>query len=573
MRKLTIEEIRPQFEKRGWKLLSEKYVNSRSYLDVICQEGHKTTISWNNFQRNQGCQFCAGNQKFDFHEVKKYFHENGCTLLSEEYVSNQSKLEYICNCGNKASTDFITFRKGGRCLECKKKKLSIASTKELPIEKMKSLCEKSNAKFVQAYRKNGRIRLNFICKCGKPHSASWRNFQKTQNCKKCGNLKVSGENSYMWNSNRELIETNKLMQKRCYSLVRRSLKKLGKTKESCKSEILGYDVKDLKNSITNHKLYNANIDYHIDHIFPVSLFIKNKIEDMKLINHINNLRPLHSSLNLSKADKAINEAFQIWINNSFVPAEEIINQYITSDFQSGCPDGVILNLNPRGFHKSLYFKNINNNLKTIYVLPYEWVERKQQIIQRYNTLKGINFKKIGARECKLKLVERPYWRNFCNEFHVQGANSLSKVIFGLYKDDVLVAGLSLGRHHRGGEGLILDRLCFRNELHVVGGTEKLMKAAISWAKSNNYNKITSFSNNRYTNGDVYQRNGFYKEAELVPDYSYMLKTDFSVGFSKQSQKKNLVECPPELTEGEWAKERGLEQIWDCGKVRWAIDIV
>ncbi len=573
MKKLNINEVKTGFEQRGWKLVSKEYQNSQKALHVICQAGHLTTISWNNFQRGQGCQVCAGNQKFSFEEVKKYFEQKKCKLLSENYSNSQELLKYICDCGREAKINFAEFRRGRRCIDCRGEKISQALTQELPIEKMKLLCEASNSQFIQAYREKKRIKLDFICKCGKLHSTLWTNFQKTQNCKKCGNLKVSGENSYMWNSDRELVETNKLMQRRCYGLVRRSLKKLGKTKESCKSEILGYDVKDLKDSITNHKLYNPKIDYHIDHIFPVSLFVKNKIDDMKLINHINNLRPLHSFLNLSKADKSIDEAFQIWIQNPCVFSEKIINQYIQSDFKTNCSNGILIYPQSKNYYRDLYFKNINNNLKTIYVLPYEWVERKQQIVQRYNTLKGINFKKIGARECKLKLVERPYWRNFCNEFHVQGANSLSKVIFGLYKDDVLVAGLSLGRHHRGGEGLILDRLCFRNELHVVGGTEKLMKAAISWAKSNNYNKITSFSNNRYTNGDVYQRNGFYKEAELVPDYSYMLKTDFSVGFSKQSQKKNLVECPPELTEGEWAKERGLEQIWDCGKVRWAIDIV
>ena len=48
MRKLTYEFVKEQFEKEGYTLLSEKYINCFTKLDYICPKGHKHSISWEN---------------------------------------------------------------------------------------------------------------------------------------------------------------------------------------------------------------------------------------------------------------------------------------------------------------------------------------------------------------------------------------------------------------------------------------------------------------------------------------------------------------------------------------------
>ena len=57
-RRHSIEFIREQFEKKGWKLLSEKYINNRQKLDVICSEGHNCKIAYDKFQAGRGCIVC-----------------------------------------------------------------------------------------------------------------------------------------------------------------------------------------------------------------------------------------------------------------------------------------------------------------------------------------------------------------------------------------------------------------------------------------------------------------------------------------------------------------------------------
>jgi hypothetical protein len=86
-----------------------------------------------------------------------------------------------------------------------------------------------------------------------------------------------------------------------------------------------------------------------------------------------------------------------------------------------------------------------------------------------------------------------------------------------------------------------------------------------------YEKIVSWSDNRWSEGKVYEALGFYLEEELGPDYSYVKDRQ---RISKQScQKKHLFKKGAVGdTELEMAKSLGYSRIWDCGKKRWVLDI-
>ena len=51
--------------------------------------------------------------------VGKYFLEQNCILISE-YENTDKTIYYICSCGTVAKTNFSSFRKGSRCVECAK---------------------------------------------------------------------------------------------------------------------------------------------------------------------------------------------------------------------------------------------------------------------------------------------------------------------------------------------------------------------------------------------------------------------------------------------------------------------
>ena len=107
----------------------------------------------------------------------------------------------------------------------------------------------------------------------------------------------------MWNPNREEVGKNKTIQKKCYTLVRRTLNKFNQEKNNYKSEILGYTVKELYDRIfIEHKEFDFNQQWELDHIFPVQTFVDFKIDDMRIINHLTNLQPLLKADNNAKAD-------------------------------------------------------------------------------------------------------------------------------------------------------------------------------------------------------------------------------------------------------------------------------
>ncbi len=59
-----------------------------------------------------------GSNKFSYEYVKNYFEENGCELLSKEYINNLTKLKYICICGEKSEITLQNFKTGQRCKKC-----------------------------------------------------------------------------------------------------------------------------------------------------------------------------------------------------------------------------------------------------------------------------------------------------------------------------------------------------------------------------------------------------------------------------------------------------------------------
>lgn len=87
-------------------------------------------------------------------------------------------------------------------------------------------------------------------------------------------------------------------------LLKDVLKRAKSSKTSTTHRLLGYDTKQFQRYIENlfdeGMSWNNHGEWHIDHIKPVDAFIKEGINDVKIINALANLRPLWAFANLSK---------------------------------------------------------------------------------------------------------------------------------------------------------------------------------------------------------------------------------------------------------------------------------
>jgi hypothetical protein len=314
MRKLTFTEVKDGFNKLLWEVVSTEYFGSQKPLNVICPEGHTTTITWNNFQRGQGCRVCAGNEKFTLEQVQKIFSDANCELLTTHYEDSKQKLNYKCVCGETSFIRVVEFNRGHRCQKCKSKTLS--SLYATPEEEIKIECEKHGCKLIRSFMYKKHMRIEYICKCHRTSEAYWCNFKKFPNCKQCGAAKISGSNCYMYDPDREAVALRKRFRKMCGQHIHRFMKATGQKKTRSTHLLLGYRPIDLQEHITSHPDYKSCVeqgDWHVDHIFPIQAFLDHKIYDLSLINHLSNLRPIPGPDNLSKADVYDEKEFEQWL--------------------------------------------------------------------------------------------------------------------------------------------------------------------------------------------------------------------------------------------------------------------
>lgn len=220
---------------------------------------------------------------------------------------------------------------------------------------------------------------------------------------------------------------------------------------------------------------------------------------------------------------------------------------------------------PRGkdYHLSKMEACNKAGIRLITIFEDEWTLRRPQVQSFLRSVVGSCERKVFARKCLLKEIEKNESRDFLNAYHIQGASNAPHS-FGIFFGEELLGVMTFAKHHRNSRDIVLSRLCFKTGCQIIGGASRLFSFAQATMR---FEEVISWSDNRWSEGGVYKALGFTNDETLGPDYTY-----FSKGkkgrISKQSQMKSKTGCPEGMTEKEWAKQNGLSRIWDCGKIRW-----
>jgi len=180
--KLTIEFIRYEFTKEGYKFLTKEYVNNKQELDYVCPKGHKHSTSWASWSKGHKCPYCYGNGKPTIEFIKTSFEKEKYILLTNEYKNCDQKLDYICPKRHKHSISWSNWQKGHRCPYC-------AAVSKPTIEFINLEFKKEKYKLLTEEYINSRQKLNYICPKGHRHSISWNRWQQGDRCPYCfGNI-------------------------------------------------------------------------------------------------------------------------------------------------------------------------------------------------------------------------------------------------------------------------------------------------------------------------------------------------------------------------------------------------
>lgn len=227
------------------------------------------------------------------------------------------------------------------------------------------------------------------------------------------------------------------------------------------------------------------------------------------------------------------------------------------------------------YHKEKTHKYQENGVMLIHIFEDEWRFNKEICKSRIKSILNMTETKLYARNCDIRTVDKKSAIKFLEENHIQG-NTVFKYAYGLYHENELVSLMTfgslrrnLGQKSKEGHYEML-RFCNKIGHNVIGGASKLLKHFINEKKPK---QIISYSDNRWSTGNLYDKLGFTLERETDPNYYYVIGNKRVNRYSLR--KSILVEkygCPKEMSEHDFCISKRWYRIYDCGNKLWSINL-
>lgn len=552
-KKLTQEEfLEKVIECHGHKYDYSKtlYTKATGKIIIICPEHGEFIKVANDHMRGANCPYCVklsfknkkGDSLDDFIKKSKEKHGNKYDYSKTIYVNSRTKVNIRCSKHGEFSKTPANHLNGQGCPKCSKEEF-VPQTNPSDLKKLKEDFVKKAIKI----HGNKYIYINSNYVSSKKHIVI--------NCPKHGDfIKIPSEH---------------LGGSGCAECKKETPHPLTYTTEkfiSIAKEVHG-DKYDYSKTIYK----NSRTDVII--ICPEhGEFLKNSQF------HLSGSGCFNCSSTESKPESEIKnfiDAFNISYKNNcrqtISPKE--LDVYI--------PDlNIAIEMNGNYYHSELFGKPPNYHLEKtkdceergiqlIHVFESEWINNKELIKSMIKAKIGKNHR-IFARNCKIVEVSNSNKNDFLVKNHIQGKDN-SGIRYGLYHDGELVSIMTFlkSRFNKKYE-MEISRFASKQGITVVGGASKLFKHFI---KTHNPSSVISYSNKRFSQGNLYKQMGFEHLYDSKPNYFYFNVKSPYVLLSRQQFQKHKLErvletFDPELTEWENMKNNGYNRIWDCGNGAW-----
>ncbi len=208
-------------------------------------------------------------------------------------------------------------------------------------------------------------------------------------------------------------------------------------------------------------------------------------------------------------------------------------------------------------------------IRLIHIFGDEWLFKSNIVKSRLKQILGVNkSKRIHGRKCIIKEIEPSIKNKFLEEYHIQGKDS-SRIKLGAFYEDKLISVMtfSKGSISKGSKNIKkeweLNRFCSNSNYHIPGIASKLL----TYFKRNyEWNKIYSYADLRWSNGNVYKQLNFILKHKNKPNYWYTDGLDryHRFGFRKRPDE------PKDIPEWFLRQLEGYDRIWDCGTLKFEI---
>lgn len=227
------------------------------------------------------------------------------------------------------------------------------------------------------------------------------------------------------------------------------------------------------------------------------------------------------------------------------------------------------------YHFDKYSLAKTKGVKLIQVFESEIINKKRIVENRLKSNLNLIKRKIHGRKCEIREISTEVKNKFLNKYHLQGEDR-SLIKLGLFYKNRLVSVMTFG-HLRLALG---NKTSNKNNNHwelirfaglfnfiVNGAGSKLLTY---FEKKYLPEKIISYADLRWSEGNLYKRLGFELKHQSAPNYWYFTKKEYKLyhrfKFRKQELPKLLKNFDPNLSEYENMRNNHWDRIWDCGNL-------
>lgn len=539
--KLTIEQIRSLIESKGLSLLTTEYRNSLQKLDIVCPLHGNQIITAKWLKKGGGCFDCGqeakvAHRRIHIDVIKKEIERAGYKLISTKCKSVESPLLMECSKHGEFTTSYYTIKSGHGCRDCGYERVGLKT--RTPFEEIERLVLETGYILLSKEYVRHNQKIEIECKIHGKFSLTVDRLKAGQRCHKCGCARAAK--------------------------IRRT------SPENFEQKVLNLGYKIVSPYTTSHSMITVECPKHGEftakayslsngHGCPSCACI-NSDPEREVLSFISNL----SSEVIANSRKVISP-LELDI---YMPELNLAVEYCGLYWHSE-------KSKDKSYHLNKQKMCNEKGIRLITIFEDEWLERQAQVKGYLKSVLNKNEIKLFARKTELKEAPKKEARDFLETYHIQGSTNF-EIAFGLYHNNELMAVVTGGPHHRQGHGqtFVLNRLAFRENVSIAGGSSRLLKKLIQYSKERGFQKLLSWSDNRFSEGRVYESIGFTLEDEHGPDYSYVKG---QTRISKQSCQKKLLIKKGAIgtmnnTEKELALTLGLIRIWDCGKKAWSIGL-
>lgn len=533
----------------GENIIDAVRINKRWYVSVICKENHNYQASFSNFfYQNSRCPICKGSQisarcqakQEELEEIIFKKHRIKLIQLKELYHGISTKAKFNCSIHGDFDSSFLIANQKYGCKKCSNEKSAIDRLKSF-----KEICAEITSKGYEIISKQedysgNKSTLILNCPNHGQFKTRWNDISSGHGCRKCGAVLVGKKSTTP-----DLVYIN-LAKKNEYKFI----SQVPNTKPkriilNCPKhgdfEIIGSHFKN------GSGCSKCNTKSFIEE--EIFLYIKSIKEDAV------------------SRDRTIGKELDI-----FVPSAKFALEYNGLYWHSE-------KFKKSKDHYNKYLKCKENDIKLFAIFSDEW-ENKQDLVKAMirSRLGKSNATKIRPSSLEIKVLNKnKEFEDFFNRYHLDGHRK-SKFAIGLFYQNKMVSCASFSYNSRH-KCLEITRFATDYNYLINGNLSKIIKKI----KNMGYDRLISYSNNRLSHGNVYEKLGFREITEtLEPSYWY---TDYAVRlFRTKCQRINdpeiLTIYPTEKAQalgGIFSKKylghsKPLYKIYDYGHRKWELII-